>query len=126
MGLVAGVYIRVGLAHQPAQRADREPADVCRTRGRLLVARRRGAPAGHDRGALFVAIYIWVGVLSVLVPTQVWTLANYVMTTREAKRAFGLIGGGAILGWIVGGLATRQIVGAIRHREHAAVGGAAR
>ena len=33
------------------------------------------------------------------------------MTTREAKRAFGLIGGGAILGWIVGGFATRQIVG---------------
>src|SRR5688572_9578638 len=43
-------------------------------------------------------------------PTQVWTLANYVMTTREAKRAFGLIGAGAIHGWIVGGLATREIV----------------
>jgi AAA family ATP:ADP antiporter len=29
------------------------------------------------------------------------------MTTREAKRSFGFIGSGAILGWIVGGLATR-------------------
>ena len=54
-------------------------------------------PAG-GAGALFVAIYIWVGALSVLVPAQVWMLANYMMTTREAKRAFGLIGGGAILG----------------------------
>jgi AAA family ATP:ADP antiporter len=29
------------------------------------------------------------------------------MTTREAKRSFGFIGSGAILGWIVGGLVTR-------------------
>lgn len=66
-------------------------------------------PAADSR-ALFVVIYIWAGVMSVLVPTQVWTLANYVMTTREAKRAFGFIGGGAILGWIVGGAATNQFV----------------
>ena len=56
-------------------------------------------------------IYIWVGVLSVLAPAQVWTLANFVLTTREAKRTFGLIGSGAILGWIVGGFATRLAVG---------------
>lgn len=67
---------------------------------------------GEDAGGpLFVVIYIWVGVFSVLAPAQVWTLANYVLTTREAKRAFGLIGSGAILGWIVGGLATRETVG---------------
>lgn len=67
------------------------------------------APA-RESGVLFVVIYIWVGVLSVLLPTQVWTLANYVMTTREARRAFGLIGSGAILGWVVGGAATRESV----------------
>lgn len=65
---------------------------------------------GRESGTLFIVIYIWVGVLSVLLPMQVWTLANYVLTSREAKRAFGLIGGGAILGWIVGGLATRESV----------------
>jgi ATP:ADP antiporter, AAA family len=69
-----------------------------------------GAPGVDAADALFVAIYIWVGALSVLMPAQVWTLANYVMTTREAKRAFGVVGGGAITGWIVGGLATREIV----------------
>ncbi|MGE0359220.1 MAG: Npt1/Npt2 family nucleotide transporter [Vicinamibacterales bacterium] len=58
-------------------------------------------------GGLFVAIYLWVGLFSVLAPAQVWTLANFVLTTREAKRAFGFIGSGAILGWIVGGFATR-------------------
>lgn len=65
------------------------------------------ALASYESGALFVIIYVWVGVFSVLAPSQVWTLANFVMTTREAKRSFGLIGSGAILGWIVGGLATR-------------------
>ncbi len=52
-------------------------------------------------------IYIWVGMFGVLAPAQVWTLANYVLTTREAKRLFGLIGGGAILGWIFGGYVTK-------------------
>jgi AAA family ATP:ADP antiporter len=61
-------------------------------------------------GQQFIVIYVWVGVLSVLVPSQVWTLANYVMTTREAKRGFGFIGSGAILGWIVGGYLTTAIV----------------
>jgi ATP:ADP antiporter, AAA family len=65
------------------------------------------AVAGYESGTLFILIYIWVGVFSVLAPSQVWTLANYVLTTREAKRSFGFIGSGAILGWIVGGFATR-------------------
>ncbi len=60
-----------------------------------------------ESGVMFVVIYLWVGVFSVLAPSQVWTLANHVMTTREAKRSFGFIGSGAILGWIVGGFATR-------------------
>jgi AAA family ATP:ADP antiporter len=63
--------------------------------------------ASQESGVLFVAIYLWVGVFSVLAPSQVWTLANHVMTTREAKRVFGFIGSGAILGWVVGGLVTR-------------------
>ncbi len=65
------------------------------------------ALASYESGLLFIVIYVWVGVFSVLAPSQVWTLANYVMTTREAKRSFGFIGSGAILGWIVGGFATR-------------------
>jgi hypothetical protein len=39
----------------------------------------------------------------VLAPTQVWTLANYVLTTREARRVFGLRAGGAIAGGIFAG-----------------------
>lgn len=68
------------------------------------------AMSSYESGVLFIVIYVWVGVLSVLAPSQVWTLANYVLTTREAKRSFGFIGSGAILGWIVGGFATRAAV----------------
>jgi len=52
---------------------------------------------------LFPVFYIWVKVFGVLAPTQIWTLANYVLTTREAKRVFGMVGGGAIAGWIFAG-----------------------
>jgi len=52
---------------------------------------------------LFPAVYVWVGVLGVVAPAQVWTLANYVLTPREARRLFGFIGAGATLGATVGG-----------------------
>ena len=52
-------------------------------------------------------IYVWVGMFGVVAPAQVWTLANYVLTTREAKRLYGFIGSGATAGWIVGGYLTQ-------------------
>jgi ATP/ADP translocase/HEAT repeat protein len=58
---------------------------------------------------LFPVIYVWVGMFGVLAPAQVWTLANFVFTTRAAKRVFGLVGSGAIAGWIVGGLFTERL-----------------
>src|SRR6187401_2279270 len=56
----------------------------------------------HDQKWLSPVIYIWVSLFGALAPVQVWTLANYVFTTREAKRMFGLVGSGAILGAVVG------------------------
>jgi AAA family ATP:ADP antiporter len=52
---------------------------------------------------LYPAFYIWIGIFGVLAITQVWTLANFMLTTREAKRVFGLVGSGGILGGIFGG-----------------------
>src|SRR5689334_14525381 len=43
---------------------------------------------------LYPVVYIWVGMFGVLAVTQVWTLANYALTDREAKRLFGFIGSG--------------------------------
>jgi AAA family ATP:ADP antiporter len=59
-------------------------------------------------GWVLPVVYIWVGVLGVVAPAQIWTLANYVLTTREAKRLFGLVGSGAILGAITGGFVIQR------------------
>src|SRR5579863_6316223 len=45
---------------------------------------------------VFPALYVWVKVFGVLGATQIWTVANFVLTTREAKRVFGMVGGGAL------------------------------
>ena len=58
---------------------------------------------------LYPAFYVWVGLFGVLAPTQVWTLANYLLTTREAKRIFGMVGGGAILGAIFAGYFSKTV-----------------
>jgi len=67
--------------------------------------------ARHHPGLawLFPAFYLWVGILGVLAPTQVWTLANYLMTTRQAKRVFGLVGAGGITGWVFAGMLTKAL-----------------
>lgn len=53
-------------------------------------------------------IYIWVGMFGVIAPAQAWTLANYVLTTREAKRLFAFIGSGASVGAIAGGYVVKR------------------
>src|SRR5438552_5690634 len=58
---------------------------------------------------LFPVFYVWVKIFGVLVPTQIWTLANYVLTTREAKRVFGMVGGGGIAGWIFSGFFFQEV-----------------
>ena len=48
-------------------------------------------------------LYVWVGVFTVLIPSQAWSLAGSIFTTRQAKRLFSVIGSGGILGAALGG-----------------------
>ena len=48
-------------------------------------------------------LYVWVGVFTVLIPSQVWSLAGTIFDTRQAKRLFSLVGAGGILGAALGG-----------------------
>ena len=107
VGVAAAIYIRIG--HRTNLR-NLLVGNLLFFAANALVFWLWAALSSYESGALFVVIYVWVGVFSVLAPSQVWTLANYVLTTREAKRSFGFIGSGAILGWIVGGLVTRTVV----------------
>lgn len=61
-------------------------------------------------GVLYSGIFLLVYSAGALGPTMGWTLANFMLTTREARRVFGFVGGGAILGGIVAGFLTRGIV----------------
>lgn len=104
VSIVVAVYIRIGRAISlPALQA-----------GSLIVLAAISLLfwwlSARDSAAwVFPVIYVWVGMFGVLAPAQVWTLANYVFTTRAAKRVFGLVGSGAIAGWIVGGFFTERI-----------------
>ncbi len=48
-------------------------------------------------------IIVWTYIFAVIVVSQVWTLANHIFTTRQARRLFSFISGGGILGCALGG-----------------------
>lgn len=50
--------------------------------------------------------YILVGMFALVATSQFWVMANVVFNVREAKRLFGFIGAGGIVGGIVGGYTT--------------------
>src|SRR5918995_806020 len=54
--------------------------------------------------------YVWVSCYGIIAPVQAWSFANSLFDTRQAKRLFGLIGAGASLGAIAGGLMARYLV----------------
>jgi AAA family ATP:ADP antiporter len=56
--------------------------------------------------------YVLVGIFGVLAPAQGWTLANYVLTPREAKRVFGLVAAGTVSGAVFGGFLSRVLTNA--------------
>jgi AAA family ATP:ADP antiporter len=56
------------------------------------------------------AFYIVSQILSILLISQFWTLANDVYDPRQAKRIFGFVGGGASLGGAAGAALTAALV----------------
>lgn len=66
----------------------------------------------HNRW-VYPAIFIFVYAAGAMAPMVGWTLGNYVLTTREARRVFGFIGAGAILGATFSGLLTAAVTHAI-------------
>jgi AAA family ATP:ADP antiporter len=56
-------------------------------------------------------LYVWVNLFGVIAPVQAWSLVSSLFDTRQGKRLFGVIGAGASLGGIAGGLLGRLLVG---------------
>lgn len=63
-------------------------------------------------GGLY-ALYIWSGLLGILVLVHFWTLLGATFSITQAKRLYGVIGAGSVLGALVGsgaaGLAARTV-----------------
>ena len=57
-----------------------------------------------------VAFYVWGALLGILLISQFWTLANGIYDPRQAKRLFGFIGGGVMLGGMTGAGLTAAII----------------
>ena len=78
----------------------------------LGAADHAGGDGGRDAGVLVpvpdrrrwvsVAFYVWGALLGILLISQFWTLANGIYDPRQAKRLFGFIGGGVMLGGMTG------------------------
>ncbi len=59
---------------------------------------------------VYMLVYVWVYAMGAMGPMMGWTLANYVLTTREARRIFGFIQLGSILGGILLSFFTADVV----------------
>ena len=69
--------------------------------------------SGYQGGWFLYAFYVWVTIFGVITGAQFWLLANYIFNAREARRLFGFIGAGGILGGIFGGYLTNYLARAI-------------
>lgn len=62
----------------------------------------------HLPGTIAV-LYMWGGIYGVVAPMQVWTVGNFIFHTREARRYFGFISSGGLLGFICGGYLSKAL-----------------
>jgi AAA family ATP:ADP antiporter len=59
---------------------------------------------------VYMLVYVCVYAAGAMGPMMGWTLANYALTTREARRLFAFIGAGAILGGTAVSFLTADVV----------------
>lgn len=54
-----------------------------------------------------ISLYLWLAIVFGLTVSQLWTLASQALDPRQARRLFGFVGAGALLGSILGGQLAR-------------------
>lgn len=64
-----------------------------------------GVVSGWPQVTMF--LFIWVGIFGTLAPVQAWSLISERLLARQARRSLGIIGSGAIIGGMIGGLFAR-------------------
>lgn len=62
-------------------------------------------------------LYVWSGLFASWVTVQFWTLLGRIHTMTQAKRLYGFIGAGAVLGAVLGALLARGVIAAFSPRS---------
>lgn len=75
--------------------------------GGITIAFRFALPFMGDLG--LYALYIWSGVLTTLVLVYFWTVLGDLFSVTRAKRLYGIIGAGSVVGAIVGSALARVL-----------------
>ncbi len=66
---------------------------------------------------VYYVFNIWVSLFSLVLVSQGWLVASQVFDAREAKRVYGILAGGAVLGAAIGGSLTAQFAAAVGTRN---------
>ena len=109
------VYLLVALCSYPFLRlynrlSDRMPLKRLIVGTNLLIAAALLGFWALMRGGwpwVSVVFYVLISIIFGLVTAQFWSLATHLLDPRQAKRLFGLIGAGGLLGGILGGQVAR-------------------
>lgn len=76
----------------------------------LVAALSLGVIQIHIRGWVIPFLYVWIEIINTLLVIQFWFLAGDVFQPRQAKRLFGILGGGGSLAAIIVGLGIKPFV----------------
>src|SRR6185369_16383432 len=72
---------------------------------------------GAPSHAVLYALYVWTGLFGSWAMVQVWTLLGRVHTMTEAKRLYGFIGAGSVLGGVLGAILARLSISMMSPRS---------
>jgi AAA family ATP:ADP antiporter len=72
---------------------------------------------GTPTPTVLYALYVWTGLFGSWAMVQVWTLLGRVHTMTQAKRLYGFIGAGAVLGGVVGAVLARLSISLMSPRS---------
>jgi len=109
--LATGLYARIASRF----RRDRLIVGTCAAMLAIVVGFRLvlASPGGHSFAAL-CALFVAFDVIGDLAALQFWTFAGDIFNPREARRLFGLIGGGSTVANLIFGLALSSTANLVR------------
>ena len=126
------VYLTVALCSYPLLRIYSALAD--RLKQHQLIAATSGLIASsmvifwwlfqYSWSWIPFVLYVWISIVYVMNFSQFWSFSNHLFDPRQAKRLFGFIGAGGLLGGVAGGQVAKFVSQWVDTRTNFLVAGA--